>query len=161
MTMKRDYWFGAAFLLIVAIFIFLAVSRVGAQGATPLPTGSTPVELPDAANLLWNDLAGIISSYAAITAATATVIIGFLKYVPFLDGVSAPLLNLVVNGLLVVGYWLAGYFGILDTYQRGLYEVKNVGELVLALIVSVLGSSFFHNQAVKGNIPVAGMKRTA
>lgn len=137
-----------ALLLIVAVPVF-----VMAQDVTPVP--------PDeAANRLLTDIVSIIVSWGAIVGAAGAILVGFAKYIPGLNQLPGATLSVVVNGLLMVGYWAAQHFNLLPQYQLGLGQIETIGTALLALVSAILGSGLIHTQAARGKIPVVGYERT-
>lgn len=137
-----------ALVLVLAIPVFVLAQDV------------TPVTPDEAANTLLTDIVAIIASWGAVVGAAGAILVGFAKYVPGLNQLPGATLSVIVNGLLMVGYWAAQHFGFLEPYQLGLGQVQTIGTALLALVSAVLGSGLIHNQAARGKIPVVGYERT-
>lgn len=148
---NRLFWLVC--LVVSLVLLLVMVMPVMAQDVTPIP--------PDeAANTLLTDIVTIIASWGAVVGAAGSILVGFAKYIPGLKTINAPVLSIIVNGLLMVGYWAAQHFGILPQYQLGLGQIESVGQALLALVSAVLGSGLFYRQAVIAKLPVMGYKRT-
>lgn len=142
-------------LLLVFMVIFLFSVAVRAQDVTPIP--------PDqAGQTILTAVLAIISSYGAVVGAAGAVIVGLLKFVPWLNdpnNISGATLNLVVNGVLVVALWIATHFGYALQFQTGLSTVETVGNALLAFISAVLGSALIHKVAASQAVPIVGKQR--
>jgi len=147
--MTRRLWI----VCLILMFVFIPVLMVTAQDVTPV----TPDE---AANTLFTDIVNIVATWGAVVGAAGAILIGFAKYIPFLKDVPGPTLSVVVNGLLMVGYWAAQHFGFLQPYQLALGQIESVGQALLALVSTILGSALIHKQSAKAKVPVIGYQRT-
>lgn len=161
----EDPAFVGILLIVIIALLLIGVSTYTAHGqdATPEPTPApvvTPIPLPDAGNTILNDVITIIASYGAVVGTAGAILVGFAKYIPGVNSLSAPTLSVVVNGLLVVGLWIATHYGLADQYQSGLAQVQTVGAALLAFVSAVLGSGLIHTQAAKAKVPVVGYQRT-
>lgn len=129
-------------------------------GVTPAPDVEPGISPDEAADTLTKDIVNIIASWGAVVGAAGAILVGFAKYIPGLKEVNGPVLSIVINGFLMVGYWAAQHYGFLPQYQFGLGQIENIGQALLALVSAVLGSGYIHRVAVTGRLPVVGYQRT-
>lgn len=142
-------------LLIVFIFVFFLAVVVRAQDTTPIPP-------EQAGQIILTDVMAIIASYGAVVGTAGSVIVGLLKFVPWVNdpnNISGATLNFVVNGVLVIVLWIATHFGFALQFQTGLTTVEQIGAALLAFISTVLGSALVHSVAAKHDVPIVGKQR--
>ena len=142
-------------LLIIAIILFLTVTAhiVQAQDVTPAP-------VTDLTDKLFTDVETFLGTYGGIVGIAAAFVVGLLKNIPALSGVSARILNVLVSGVLVVGLLLATNFGYGSQFQAGLDALPVIGKALLALLVAFGFSTGVHEAANVYSVPVWGSKRT-
>lgn len=131
--------------------LFLFVYETRAQDSAVGPE--------EAGNIIVTDITAIIATWATIVGAAGAIFVGFAKYVPGLKDVNAGVISVVVNGLLMVGYWIAEHFNLLPQYMFGLGQIETVGQALLALVAAVVGSGVLHQTSHALNLPVVGYKR--
>ena len=149
MTMKRVNSFGLAFAAIVLLFVFLFLaSRVGAQDATPLPSGDLPTT-PNGVIALFTLFGGTL-----LVSGVTGVVKMFLP-----ESVSAETIKQWVTVLAVFAYLGFGFSGHADWFGSGADVIGRIAPLVAGIIGALQGSSVAHQFSAKVGLPVFGYKR--
>lgn len=139
-------------IIIALLFTFLAVSRVGAQDATPTApsvtiTVGTPAPVSDLTDSLLTDVEKFLGTYGAIIGGVVLFVVQLLKAVPFLTNVNPRFINIGVSAVLVIGYLLATNFGYSVRYRAALDALPQIGQIVLGLLAAFGFSTAFYEGA--------------
>lgn len=128
------------YLITFTLVTGLAVAPVAmAQDATPEPApigGDAPSEIPTPGDVTNTLVTVVIAAFVAIVgSAFPELVIGVLRYVPFLDVVSDDVLKGIVSGVGIILYIVAGTFGFTGQFT----DVTTFLQQFLPLLSGVLG----------------------
>ena len=171
---KIESWIVVLVLILAFMLPFAALAQETTPEPTPVivespppdPVTETPGDPPATTpETLLGQLYSVLKdfTYIAWAAAGVVVIVGLLKIVLSVAGVSltgnaAILLTLVVQVLIWLAYSVANYFGQGETFQAWYLNVVDVFRSLLPLAGALFAGHVLYTKAQAAGVPVLGFK---